>query len=110
MSREKQMSNRKWPVSLKRGENLQTAWQGLPCEVVRAQGVDWSVYVDAYLFSAARVGERYVALVYNDQSRKLEDGMTVATPPVWCVEEREGFKLVRTAGGDNYVISSEQNS
>lgn len=110
LSREKQMSNRKWPVSLKRGENLHTAWQGLPCEVVRAQGVDWSVYVDAYLFSAARVGERYVALVYNDQSRKLEDGMTVATPPVWCVEEREGFKLVRTAGGDNYVISSEQNS
>lgn len=106
----KLMSNREWPESLQRGEERQSACQGLPCEVVRAQGVDWSVHIDAYLFSAARVGERYVALVYNDQSRKSEDGMTVATPPVLCVEEREGFKLVRTAGGDHYVISSEQSS
>lgn len=110
LSRAKQMSNREWPESLQRGEKRQSACQGLPCEVVRAQGVDWSVHVDAYLFSAARVGERYVALVYSDQSTKSEDGMTVATPPVWCVEERAGFKLVRTACGDHYVISSEQSS
>ena len=89
-------------------EEHQGALQGLPPEVVRAQHVDWSVAVDAFLFRAARVGERYVALVYSDQSGASEDGMTVATPPVRCVAEREGFKLVRTIGGDHYVITNEQ--
>lgn len=101
------MSNCDWARDLQETEERQSAWQGLPPDVVRAQDVDWSVGVDAYLFGAARVGQRYVALVYSDQSGVSENGMTVATPPVRCVDEREGFKLVRTVAGDHYVIISE---
>lgn len=90
-------------------EDHQGALQGLPPEVVRAQHVDWSVGVDAFLFGAARVGERYVALVYNDQSGVSKNGMTIATPPVRCIAEKDGFKLVRSIGGDHYVIISEHD-
>lgn len=88
----------------------QNVERGLPREVVLALSIDWSVYIDAYLFSAARVGERYVALVYGDQSRVSSNGMTVATPPLRCIAEKEGFKLMRSASGDHYVITSEQGS
>lgn len=103
------MSNCDWVPDRRVAEERQDDALGLPPEVIRARHVDWSVGIDAFLFSAARVGERYVALVYSDQSGASENGMTVATPPVRCVAEREGFKLVRTVGGDHYVITSEHD-
>lgn len=104
------MSICEWARSVQGAKGQQSVGQGLPCEVVLAQSIDWSVHIDAYLFSAARVGERYVALVYGDQSGVSSNGMTVATPPLRCVAEREGFKLMRSASGDHYVITSEQGS
>lgn len=68
----------------------------------------WGIFIDAYLSQAARVGQRYVALVYRDQSGISEDGMTIATPPVRHVETRGGFKLMKSSAGDHYVITSEQ--
>lgn len=103
------MSNCHWVPDRRVVEECQGTLQRMPPEVIRAQHVDWSVVVDAYLFSAARVGERYVALVYSDQSGASENGMTVVTHPVQCVDERDGFKLVRTVGGDHYVITSEHD-
>lgn len=81
--------------------------QGIPHEVSKAQGVDWGVCIDAYLLNAARAGQRYAAEVYLDQSGASENGMTVATPPLRCVEIRHGFKLMRSASGDHYVFVSE---
>ncbi|TDK54031.1 hypothetical protein E1508_17010 [Pseudomonas moraviensis] len=75
-----------------------------------AQGIDWPVHIDAYLSSAAKFGERYVALIYCDGSGVSENGMTVATPAVECVDVKMGFKLMRSAGGDHYVITSEQDT
>ena len=64
--------------------------------------------VDAYLVNAARAGQSYAALVYNDQSNVSSNGMTVATPPLQLVETRAGFKLMRSLSGkDHYVIASE---
>lgn len=104
------MSICEWTRSVQGVEAQQSVGQGLPSEVVLAQSIDWSVHIDAYLFSAARMGDRYVAVVYGDGSKVSEDGMTVATPPVRCVAEKEGFKLIRSANGDHYVITSEQGS
>lgn len=80
----------------------------LPSEVLQAQGIDWGVRVDAYLINAAKAGQNYSALVYNDQSNVSTNGMTVATPPLELVETRAGFKLMRSLSGrDYYVIASE---
>lgn len=82
--------------------------QDLPSEVIQAQGISWGVVVDAYLVNAARVGQSYAALVYNDQSNVSSNGMTVATPPLVLVESREDFKLMRSLNGqDHFVIASE---
>lgn len=81
---------------------------GLPMRVVRASGIEWGITIDAYLMNAARVGDRYTALVYGDQSGAISNGMTVVTPPVRAVEQRGGFTLMRSLGGnDHYVIVSE---
>ncbi|WP_154807167.1 hypothetical protein [Pseudomonas syringae] len=37
-----------------------------PASIARASAVEWGVIVDAYLTEAARVGDRYAALVYDD--------------------------------------------
>lgn len=80
----------------------------LPTWVVRASAVDWGVTVDGYLVNAARVGDRYAAIVYGDQSGGIRDGMTVVTPSVRAVEQRSGFTLVRSrSGDDHYVIVTE---
>lgn len=84
--------------------------QGIPHEVSRAQGIEWDVCIDAYLHNAARVGQRYAAEVYFDQSGSSENGMTVATPPLRCVDVRQGFKLMRSMAGGHYVIASEQDA
>ncbi|XKU41422.1 hypothetical protein BG51_00515 [Pseudomonas [fluorescens] ATCC 17400] len=81
--------------------------QGIPLEIIRAQGVEWGLCIDAYLLNAKRAGQRYAAEVYFDQSGVSENGMTVATPPLRCVEVRQGFKLMRSVSGDNYVFASE---
>ncbi|MCM2376860.1 hypothetical protein NDJ87_07960 [Pseudomonas marginalis] len=102
------MSNRVELRKFHGAEKHQNLGRGLPPEIVLAQGLDWPVPIDAYLSDAAKLGERYVALVYNDRSGVSENGMTVATPAVKCVDVRAGFSLVRSSGGDHYVIASEQ--
>ncbi len=80
----------------------------LPKWVARASAVDWGVTIDGYLVNAARVGDRYAAIVYGDQSGVIRDGMTVVTPSVRSVVQRSGFTLVRSrSGDDHYVIVSE---
>ena len=79
----------------------------LPLKVVQAAGVGWGVTVDAYLLNAARVGDRFTALVYCDLSSISSNGMTVVTPEVRVVEQKGGFTLVRSLSGmDHYVIVS----
>ena len=79
----------------------------LPPKVVQAAGVGWGVTVDAYLLNAARVGDRFTALVYCDLSGISSNGMTVVTPEVHVVEQKGGFTLVRSLSGmDHYVIVS----
>ena len=76
--------------------------------VVWASDIEWGVTVDAYLMDAARVGNRYAALVYRDLSGVSCDGMTVVTPEVRTVSERGGYTLVRSlCGEDHYVVVSE---
>lgn len=83
----------------------------LPGEVVQAMLHDWGVLVDAYLVNAARVGTRYAATVFCDQSGALLDGMTVATRPVRQVDVRGGFRLLQTVDGrDYYVLVTEQGA
>lgn len=78
-----------------------------PAAIARAGAVKWGVIVDAYLTDAARVGDRYAAVVYRDLSGVIPDGMTIFTPPVLPVVERDGYLLVRSLDeGDHYVIVS----
>lgn len=82
----------------------------LPSEVVVASKIYWGVLIDAYLTSAASVGDRYAAIAYLDRSGSISDGSTVATPPVMTVEQREHFVLLRSlCGQDHYVIASWQS-
>lgn len=77
-------------------------------DVKRARNVDWGQHVDAYLSGAARVGLRYTGHVYFDSSGIAQDGMVVVTPPCEVISERDGFKLLRSPGGDDhYVVVSE---
>ncbi|WP_442513042.1 hypothetical protein [Pseudomonas promysalinigenes] len=81
---------------------------GLPPQVVQAAGIDWGVAVDAFLMDAARVGDRFAALVYCDLSGMNRDGMTVVTPEVSIVAHVNGYTLVRSlTKSDHYVIASE---
>lgn len=80
----------------------------LPGEVVQAMAQNWGVLVDAYLFNAACVGNRFAATVFCDRSGAASDGMTVATQPVRLVSTIGGFKLLRTLdGADHYVVVTE---
>ncbi|WP_430523207.1 hypothetical protein [Pseudomonas protegens] len=80
----------------------------IPSEVVQARSVDWGVLVDAYLTGAAKVGDRFAAIVYHDLSGVNENAMIVVTPPLQEVERRLGFKLMRSVSGvDHFVIASE---
>lgn len=82
----------------------------LPTEVIQAMALDWRAHIDAYLVNAARVGTRYAAIVFCDQSGVLSDGMTVATPPVRHVETLGAFKLLQTLDGtDHYVVVTEHD-
>lgn len=80
----------------------------LPGEVVQAMSLDWGVLIDAYLFDAGRVGNRYAATVFCDRSGKVPDGMTVATQPVRKIGVRGAYKLLQTLdAADHYVLVTE---
>ncbi|WP_313326067.1 hypothetical protein [Pseudomonas qingdaonensis] len=75
--------------------------------LVKAQAHDWGVPVDAYLIDAADFESRLVAYVYADLSGRLDDGMTIVTPPVELISQYKGMALFRTmCGKDNYVLVS----
>ncbi|WP_202633599.1 hypothetical protein [Pseudomonas syringae] len=78
--------------------------QEAPGAVIRAQSMDWGVTIDAYLYDAARVGQRYAAIVYGDKSGASLDGMTVATPPLELVKAESDFKLMRTPSGKHHFL------
>lgn len=83
----------------------------IPDEVSKACAIDWGVMVDAYLASAAPIGNCYAAKAFLDQSGLVYDGMTVVTPAVEVVIERSGFLLAQSVSGqDHYVIVSLYDS
>lgn len=85
--------------------------QNLPAAVILAQGIDWNVFIDAYLMDAAKVGARFAAKAYEDGSGLIENGATVATPPVTVIAEKGELKLLKSVeGSDHYVIVSELQS
>ncbi len=80
----------------------------VPADVRRASDIKWGVFIDAYLVDAARVGNRYAAIVYLDASGAAEDGMTVTTPPVIVQRVQGSFTLLRSQNGsDHYVVVSK---
>lgn len=82
----------------------------IPSKVVAASNIEWGVLVDAYLLSAARVGNRYAAEVYLDRSGRTSNGMTVITPEVTKVACKNGFVMVRSiCQKDHYVIVTGQS-
>lgn len=94
--------------ALSRSETMNK--ESLPGEVVQAMSHDWGVLVDAYLFNAARVGDRFAATVFCDQSGMVSDGMTVATQPVHQIATRGAFKLLQTLDRvDHYVLVTEHD-
>lgn len=77
----------------------------LPPEVEAARSLDWGVMIDAYLMHAAPVGSQYTGSVYCDRSRTSADGMTVVTPSVIRVTQKQGMTLLRSqSGADHYVV------
>ncbi|MCD5988496.1 hypothetical protein KDX30_11350 [Pseudomonas sp. CDFA 553] len=92
--------------ALPRSETMKK--ERLPSEVMQAMSHDWGVLVDAYLVNAARVGDRFAATVFCDQSGMVSDGMTVATQPVHQIATRGAFKLLQTLDrADHYVLVTE---
>jgi hypothetical protein len=79
-----------------------------PRELLEAMSLNWGVYVDAYLMDAAKVGDRFAATAFGDQSGVVPDGVTVATQPLRHVATQGSFKLLQTVdGGDYYVLVTE---
>ncbi|MBS7426453.1 hypothetical protein KHW15_10210 [Pseudomonas syringae] len=84
--------------------------ESMPCEVIQAMSHDWGVLVDAYLVNAARIGDRFAAIVFCDRSGMVSDGSTVATQPVHQVATRGAFKLFQTLDrADHYVLVTEHD-
>ncbi|KPZ11999.1 hypothetical protein [Pseudomonas syringae group genomosp. 3] len=84
--------------------------ESLPSEVIQAMSHDWGVLVDAYLVNAARIGNRFAAIVFCDRSGMVSDGMTVATQPVHQIATRGAFKLLQTLDrADHYVLVTEHD-
>jgi hypothetical protein len=83
----------------------------LPNAVVQAMNLDWGVLIDACLFNAARVGNRFAATVFCDRSGVVPDGVTVATKPVRLIAIRGTFKLFQTLdGADHYIVVTENDA
>lgn len=81
----------------------------IPDEVLLASNVQWGVLIDAYLTSAARVGDRYAGVAYLDRSGLIENGSTVATPPAKAIDQKQKFVLLQTLSGrDHYVVAAWQ--
>lgn len=79
----------------------------IPSAVLAASNEQWGVLIDAYLVDAAPVGNRFAAVAYLDHSGLIDDGSTIATPPVRAIERRQAFVLLQTlSGGDHYVIAA----
>jgi hypothetical protein len=76
----------------------------IPESVILARGLDWGVFVDGYIESAARVGDRYTGHVYFDGSGAPTDGMVVVTPPVDVVRSEGGFTLLRSRSAEDYYV------
>lgn len=92
------------------GEKVVQEAGSVPLSVVAASSEQWGVTIDAYLVDAVRVGNRFAATAYFDLSGCIDDGSTVATPPVRAVELREGFVLLQTlCGSDYYVIAASRS-
>ncbi|MCF5651751.1 hypothetical protein GIV49_19615 [Pseudomonas syringae] len=84
--------------------------ESLPGEVVQAMSHDWGVLVDAYLVNAARIGDRFAAIVFCDRSGMVSDGTTVATQSVHQIATRGAFKLLQTLDrADHYVLVTEHD-
>lgn len=82
----------------------------IPPAVLAASNERWGVAIDAYMVDAVRVGDRFAATAYFDLSGTIDDGSTVATPPVRVVERRESFVLLQTlCGSDYYVIAASRS-
>lgn len=91
------------------GEKVVQEAGSIPPVVVAASKEQWGVAIDAYLVDAVRVGNRFAATAYFDLSGCIDDGSTVATPPVRAVERRESFVLLQTlCGSDYYVIAASR--
>ncbi|WP_122390093.1 hypothetical protein [Pseudomonas amygdali] len=92
--------------ALSRSETMKK--ESLPSEVVQAMRHDWGVLIDAYLVNAARIGDRFAAIVFCDRSGMVSDGTTVATQPVHQIATRGAFKLLQTLNrADHYVVVTE---
>lgn len=92
--------------ALSRSETMKK--ESLPSEVVQAMRHDWGVLIDAYLVNAARIGDRFAAIVFCDRSGMVSDGTTVATQPLHQIATRGAFKLLQTLNrADHYVVVTE---
>lgn len=93
----------------KPGKEFVQKANSIPPAVLAASNEQWGVLIDAYLVDAVRVGSRFAATAYLDLSGAIDDGSTVATPPVRTVERRESFVLLQTlCGSDYYVIAASR--
>lgn len=94
----------------KPGKNVVQGAVSIPPAVLAASTEQWGVLVDAYLFDAVPVGNRFAATAYLDLSGSIDDGATVATPPVRAIEQRESFILLQSlCGSDYYVIATSRS-
>ena len=84
---------------LSKREGLAYLQSDIPEEVRHARAVNWEEIVDAYLVGAASVGRCYAATAFFDRSGWISDGMTVVTPFVSRVTERDGCLLFEGAAG-----------
>lgn len=95
---------------LKPGKKVVRNATPIPPAVLAASNEQWGVLIDAYLVDAVRVGNRFAAIAYFDLSGSIDDGATVATPPVRAVERRESFVLLQSlCGSDYYVIAASRS-
>lgn len=94
----------------KPGKKVVQIATSIPPAVLAASNEQWGVLIDAYLVDAVRVGSRVAATAYFDLSGSIDDGSTVATPPVKTVERRESFVLLQTLCGSDYYVIAESRS
>lgn len=79
----------------------------LPQSLVQASRIEFDVPITGYLLDARPRDGGYRAAIFFDSLGRFEDGDTFTTSKLAGVRESQGYTLITTVNGSQYVLVSQ---